>query len=141
MKNNRPQARRNAIREERAARRAHLAQRLEEFKEAEKHEYYGDERLAKEAGGYRPPNFIYAVALVVLVVAVLTLLGCGAPSAEQLWLAEQVERCRAQNGNYSYNENAKEFECFRTPFMRQPKRLFKKNYLDDRENTTGRGRA
>lgn len=45
------------------------------------------------------------------------------PSAEQLWVQRQSQRCDAMGGKLDYANG--EANCYRTPFMRHPKHLFK----------------
>lgn len=137
-KGRRSQARRDAIREERAARAVYIQERLEELR-AERGEVYGDQRFDQISSEERiSPRWIaLGLAIAILLALSSLLFGCGAPSAEQLWLAEQVERCSAQKGHWSYDEKgSKTFECFRTPMLRMPKRIFKRNFNDDKRKST-----
>ena len=45
-------------------------------------------------------------------------------SAETIWLNQQIERCSAMRSRLSYDEATRTAECFRTPFMRKPKKMF-----------------
>lgn len=77
---------------------------------------------------------------VVFFFVVIFLLGAGiaygiydiccrpAPSAEQVWVAKQDEKCRAMRSKLTYDAATRMAECYRTPFMRQPKLRFKEKY-------------
>ena len=50
------------------------------------------------------------------------------PTEQEAWIAQQRERCSAMRSGLSYDEKTNIAECWRTPFMRQPKLMFRETY-------------
>lgn len=49
-------------------------------------------------------------------------------TAEQSWVNTKISRCHAMKGRLDYDKATKTAECYRTPFMRQPKLVFSEEF-------------
>ena len=50
------------------------------------------------------------------------------PSAESVWVKKQARRCDAMRSRFTYTDGVA--ECWRTPFMRRPKKMFSLRYKE-----------
>lgn len=59
----------------------------------------------------------------------LFLLGaCAKPTLEEIWVSKMLDRCYAMHGSDYYDKDSRTFECFRAPFGRMTKTLFKETF-------------
>lgn len=63
--------------------------------------------------------------LILMVAAVLA--SC-APTPEEIWVDQQLSRCRAMGSSGVYTQATGVFECWRHAIARNPKRMFVETY-------------